>query len=149
MSDVVQQYERIRRALTHIKNNKNRNLVDYEDDVWSFFQNCWHLKDWVKNDEAISEVYRKKVESDVNNIQELKVCADLANRSKHLKLTSSRVDAQVTKRNLHIYAGPPGEGFGEYNFIIQLDNGNSYDAIQLAENAVKKWENLLTSYGVL
>jgi hypothetical protein len=36
-------------------------LNDYEDNLWSFFMNCWHVKDWVQNDDTLPELLRKKV----------------------------------------------------------------------------------------
>jgi len=149
MNETLKQWARVQRALQRIENNKNRQMDDYEDDVWFFFQNCWHLKDWLKNDSAIDKGIRDSVESDVHKIEELVICADLANRSKHLKLTSIRVDANVTKRNVTIHTGPPGEGYGEYNFIITRDDKREFDAIHIARSSVKKWSDLLTSYGVL
>ncbi|MFV1976450.1 MAG: hypothetical protein ACC651_11930 [Candidatus Scalindua sp.] len=150
MSDTLKQWNRVNRALTKIENNQNRNLDDYEDDIWSFFQNCWHLKDWVKNDDVINEIYRTSVENDVHEIESIKMCADLANRSKHLKLTFSRVDANVSSRDLHIHAAPPGQGgYGEYNFKITNSEGAVFDAIEVAKDSVKKWSELLTAYKVI
>jgi len=129
-------------------NSRNRDLFNYEDDVWHFFQDCWHLKDWIKNDDQISKVHRDSVENDANRSEALRICADLANRSKHLKLTNRRLDADVSKRNLTINVGPPGEGFGEYNFVVLLEDGRELDAIAVAEDAMKEWRRLLEVYGV-
>lgn len=148
MSDTIKQWERVNRALKRIENNRNRKMEEYEDDIWFFFQNCWHLKDWIKNDGAIDQQHQQSVEADVHDIDELVICADLANRSKHLKLTSKRVDADVTSRNTTIHAGPPGEGYGEYDFIITCNNNKEFDAIEIARASVEKWRELLTSYGV-
>jgi hypothetical protein len=43
MSEVAKQFNRVQRAFLRVLDNHNRKLVDYEDDVWNFFQNCWHL----------------------------------------------------------------------------------------------------------
>jgi len=149
MNESLKQWERVKRALLRIENNKNRQMDEYEDDVWNFFQNCWHLKDWIKNDPAINSVHQESVECDVKKVDELVICADLCNRSKHLKLTCKRVDADVTGRNININTGPPGEGYGEYNFIITIDDGRSFDAITVARISVEKWAGLLESYGAI
>jgi hypothetical protein len=26
--------------------------TEYEDMFWAFFQNCWHVRDWIKNDSS-------------------------------------------------------------------------------------------------
>lgn len=148
MTDTQKQYLRVLRALAKVENNRGKDLEEYEDDVWSFFQNCWHLKDWVKNDNAIPETIRNSVETDVAKVQALVVCADLANRSKHLKLTRPRIDADVAKRDLTIHAAPPGKGYGEYYFKIQLNDGSELDAIEVAKKAAAEWQRLLASYGI-
>ena len=90
MTESLKQWERVKRALLRIENNKKRQMDEYEDDVWNFFQNCWHLKDWIKNDVAIDSAHRESVECDVNKVDELVICADLCNRSKHLTLDRKR-----------------------------------------------------------
>ena len=142
------QFERASRSFDKLVNNRNRDLVHYEDDVWHFFQDCWHLKDWIKHDNQISQTYRDSVEIDANRSEALRICADLANRSKHLNLTNRRLDANVSKRNLTINVGPPGEGSGEYNFVVLLEDGREMDAIAVAEDAMKEWRRLLGVYGV-
>jgi hypothetical protein len=54
MTASLQQVARVERGLTYVCSNRDRELVEYEDDVWNFFQNAWHLKDWVKNDLEVS-----------------------------------------------------------------------------------------------
>ena len=49
MPEYMDQLNRVRRMLDRI-NRQDREPIEYGDDIWSFFQNCWHLKDWVKND---------------------------------------------------------------------------------------------------
>lgn len=150
MCDTIKQWKRLNRALKKIENNRNRQLDEYEDDIWSFFQNCWHLKDWIKNDDTVHEKHRKSVEKDLKKIDSILMCADLANRSKHLKLTSSRVDADVSSRGIHIHAAPQGRGgYVEYKFIITDSTGCHYDAIEIAKSSVKKWFEILTSYNIL
>jgi hypothetical protein len=92
---------------------------------------------------------------------ELKICADLANRSKRLTLNekSKKVDADIPKRDINIRAGiavydsSTGEqksvgGYGEYEFKIVIDDGREFDVIQTAEKAVNEWRRLLKRYGM-
>jgi len=146
------------RALERVRSNRNRRLVEYEDDVWNFFQNAWHLKDWVINDSEIDQRYRDVVEDDVSNIEALKICADLANRSKHLQLTRKRLDADVLTRNTHIYAGTAHlslggkqtntPGYGELILMIRTEDGREFDVIHTAEKTAGEWRRLLSKYGV-
>jgi len=137
MTNTLEQYSRLLRALKRIENNRNRLMEEYEDDVWFFFQNCWHLKDWVKNDDNIPQKVKKSIEKDIEKYDALCICADLANRSKHLKLERNiRRDAKVSSRDTVINAGPPGKGYGEYFFKIQLDDGRELDAIEVAREGL-------------
>jgi len=153
MSETLQQFQRVERALKKIENNKNRNRVEYEDDVWSFFQNAWHLKDWIKNDIDNPSGLKGGIEDIVKNEEELKVCADLANRSKHLILKYNiRVDADIKQRNTTVVVGPPGttgEGFGILEFVISTVDGTKLDAIETAQRIVDCWRAILVSHQVL
>ena len=48
--DYIAQLKRVRRYLEKIQNRVRKSWDDYDDDFWSFFQNCWHLKDWIRNE---------------------------------------------------------------------------------------------------
>ncbi len=45
----LQRFEEIGSGKAH-----NQSTPDYDDDVYAFFQNCYHLKDWIKNDPVCS-----------------------------------------------------------------------------------------------
>ena len=38
------------RVLVREPRDPSHHLSEYQDDVWLFFPNCWHLKDWVRSD---------------------------------------------------------------------------------------------------
>lgn len=68
-----------------------------------FFQNCWHLKDWIKYDDSISSIVKGSIESDVAKFLSLRICVDLCNRSKHSELTRNiREDAKITSRSTNV-----------------------------------------------
>src|SRR5687767_6889445 len=62
---------------------------DAFDVVYAFFQNCWHVKDWLRNDPSVAPLVGD-VERCVNDSDALSVCADMANGSKHAVLTDPR-----------------------------------------------------------
>ena len=43
------QLDRARRFLDRMEAPCS-NEVEFQDMVWAFFQNCWHVKDWIEND---------------------------------------------------------------------------------------------------
>lgn len=158
MTASEQQFARMERALERVRSNRNRRIVEYEDDVWNFFQHAWHLKEWVKNDSEIDRRYRDAVEDDVSTIEALQICADLANRSKHLQLTHKRLDADVSTRNTHIFAGTAHlssggkqrntPGYGKLIFMIRVEDGREFDVIHTAGKIAGEWRCLLAKYGV-
>lgn len=131
----------------------------YEDEVLAFFQNCYHLKDWLKNDRR-RVVSAKDVETYVTNSPNLTLCGALATGAKHLTIDDPRFDrkAKVSKR-ITTYAptvtvGPrgvvpvePSETMVGVIFGVEA-NGVTHDAFALATACVKEWELFLTSKGL-
>lgn len=146
MSNFLEQLDRVRRYLERIK-NQDRDSTEYDDDLWSFFQNCYHLKDWIKNDPDVAEEIKGVVEEFVNGSQELRICADLAIRSKHSELRKVREDARITSRNVTIYpptAGSDSTGTSTCQHIITLGDGRKLIALDVARRAVEAWECFLS-----
>ena len=131
MSQAKRQFERVGRAFQGVLNNRNRNLVEYEDDIWSFILNCWHFKDWIKNDvEGVAKATRGKIEVEVNSYPALMIIGDLANRSKHLQVSSSVSDA------------------GEVLVQVTEKNGEEIPIKKLATDAMKNWMAIIKKYRI-
>jgi hypothetical protein len=65
------------------------------DATLSFFEAAHHLKDWLGNDPS-SGITKADGDSLISRSPMLKLCADLANGSKHLVLTSTRTNDKST-----------------------------------------------------
>lgn len=108
-------------------------------DVFTFFVNCHHLKDWIKNDVTLSRSTRKKVEPFVQKSKDLKMCADLANRTKHSALVSTRTGDLST--------GPSGNevtvmGSHQARHAFRVSSGKrERDALELATACVDRWRS--------
>lgn len=103
-----EQMKRVRRWLERIE-LPAESQTEHEDFLWSFFQNCWHLKDWIKNDPTTSSGVVNGIESDINRYDSLKISADLANGSKHLVLLRPPRHAKNPQVRGHIsVVGGPG-----------------------------------------
>jgi hypothetical protein len=81
------QYERVIRWFERFKTINSGKMhttstENYEDEVHAFFQNCYHLKDWIKNDTSITRLL--DVEEYINVAVSLQLCADICNALKHL-----------------------------------------------------------------
>jgi hypothetical protein len=120
---------------------------DYDDAVYHFFQDAWHLKDWVKRDPAVSQAVSSRVESDLAVSADLAAAADVANGTKHFEFGSGhapRVRAQIFEREIAV-GGPEGV---RHTHRISVD-GQIYTATELADRVIGEWDRLLRGYGLL
>jgi hypothetical protein len=143
MARYLEQLNRVRRFLDRIS-RQHRPPVEYEDDVWSFFQNCWHLKDWVKNDPNVPESVRDSIEEHAGRSGLLKTCRDLATRMKHLEVWYERVGAKPLHYNVTIVPG----GSSKVEYLVDPGNETKQDGLDLARECLLEWERILGSLGL-
>jgi hypothetical protein len=126
---------------------------NYQDEVYSFFQNCYHLKDWLLNDPTTG-VVRGDVEAYISASQDLSICADICNGSKHLDLSKgnfrprSGVDTKIQGRQYSVsfgssLANPQDETPTISVRYIVISAGHTFDAFTLAESCMKDWRTYL------
>lgn len=152
MRDYMEQLERVRRFLQRVEVLVGRNSETYQDDLWSFFQNAWHLKDWIKNDSSIPQAVRDQVVSDAEAERSLQICADLCNRSKHLQLNRSRHDADVNPgHNITVFpssAGRSDSRDSQYTHNIVLPDATRKIPQDLCRQIVDDWTRILSANGL-
>lgn len=117
---------------------------DLEDSLWAFFQNCWHVKDWLKHDPTVREDLKRRLLLVAESSQPLKIAADLANGSKHFKLTNARTRA----RDRAIQLIEHFDGTMSTVHMIELADGSSVTALQAAEQAMDAWKSLFRESGL-
>lgn len=117
------------------------------DAVQCFFEAVHHLKDWLRNDPA-SGVTKPDAEAVISASTALQVCADLANGSKHLVLTSTRTGDSATTIARNDATVFVGTGKGSHRFYVP-SGGTEHDVLDLAEQAVGEWRGFLTSRGLI
>ena len=167
------QYRRVKRYLSRIQNHPrhlNVDEVEYEDFVWGYFQNCWHLKDWIKNDPAVDpnqqeEIKRLVDRGEAVNADALKICSDLANRTKHLLLRGPRVSAIAKNREFHMNIVQTFGGDSQaidsrpdtWDFIVDYETTDpktgdrtTYrkSALAVASESLENWHTILASVGL-
>jgi hypothetical protein len=78
----VSQLKRISRWQERINSTHPMSDLEYQDYAWAFFENCWHMKDWVSNDGALPDITRKNVNDDAHApaILELSIIASASSR---------------------------------------------------------------------
>ena len=143
----LQQYNRVNRWLDRIRNISNPDNQVKPDDamdyIIAFFQSCWHLKDWLMNDQNI-----KVDERLINNIKEfvekkskyIKISQNIANGSKHLdfknygRLMSGLSAKIVVDQDSQTWQS------ATYEFTQE---GITYKVVDLAIQCFNEWELFL------
>jgi hypothetical protein len=142
-------YRRMQRSHAKLANHVTvgpYNSEHYDDDLYHFFQDAWHLKDWIKNDPA-AFVKAPNIETDLKG-DAFEITADLANGTKHRKLLIEkhiRKGAAINEKERIVSLGgdPP-----ENRWHITLSDGTKTTAEQVVEDVMKAWDVLLKSYGL-
>jgi hypothetical protein len=118
----------------------------YEDILYAFFQNCFHLKDWIVNSGALS---KNVVEDFINSNTDMKICRDLCNGSKHLIINNPSIgkNVSIVRRD---YSLSIGGGPAEIKVHYSVNAGGlPLDAYSLAESCVIHWEVFLKEHDLI
>jgi hypothetical protein len=126
-------FEEINKGILHTKD------TDFlKDEVYSFFQNCFHLKDWIEKDIP-------KLKRDVENLVKtevcFKICEDICHGSKHFRLRKySNFEDQPDFKRQEIKFDIGGAI--KINFEIDF-KGKNYEAFDIATECVNKWKDFI------
>lgn len=124
------------------------------DDIYAFFQNCYHLKDWLKKDPAYTFHSAKEIEDHISNSRELSICADICNGSKHLTFDWAPRSGAEPKFGRKIESEGTVLTDGKvvdrsFAMFVEVEHGGDrLDAFQLATAALKSWDSFLKPSGV-
>lgn len=117
--------------------------LDDLDLVYAFFQNSWHLRDWI---EKTSGVAKAELDCFVSANQALRLCRDLANGTKHFSISSPSVDAHPSI--LREYLPPPiGGGQAGHRWLVIA--GERRDLFGLADECMSLWERFAGAHPAL
>lgn len=156
--DYKEQVERTRRWLNRLQNaashenDINEPLPpgkheEYEDYLYAFFQNCWHIKDWIMADIGAPGTLRdavKRVEKEKPDA--LRLCADVANGSKHLGQPRDKNRAK-TVGEIAVEIDPEGNSKTTYEYKV-VDGETQHDALELARRALRTWDDLIAANNI-
>jgi hypothetical protein len=149
-----EQYDRMKRWYNRFVALDQGRLHDvpsdnYLDEIYAFFMNCYHLKDWIKHDGTVAPAVQDAVESHINSSRSLKLCADICNSLKHLTLTSSRSgESPAFGKKLFNLALGTGPTTIKLKYEIDTVNG-AVDAFQLARECLEAWDIFLSTNGLM
>lgn len=140
-------YRRMLRAYDVLKrvNTDNGNSIsnaDARDAAEEFFNQCYHLKDWLDKDGSIQA--DQDIEQFINKNQCLRLAADFCNSFKHAGLDRrSRSGQEIEKLNTHMSLDLTSKGFVASSRLEITISGRPYDAYKLATECVEAWERYL------
>ncbi len=145
----IEQWEKLKRQYSKVqdiqKGVSGKSPGYLKDEISHFFQDCFHLKDWLKKDETQLEQKIEDLFDKNNGIESFKICADFANREKHSEaIRCTRIDpnASIKKQNLKLVLNSPVTSF--YSWEIEA-NGNYYDTFTLANDCMRHWQELINN----
>jgi hypothetical protein len=120
------------------------------DDVWAFFMNCYHLRDWLIRAGVKSQ---KEVDSFIDQSQAMRLCRDVANGVKHYKLNPRKpttTNANWTTMTYYTYTGREGEALREHAHRVFLpDQAKRFkvtaarDVFEVADACMTAWRGFL------
>ena len=150
----MEQFERVKRYLVKMNeiysgifSSTGHDKYQYDDDVISFFIHCYHVRDWIIHLNKVG-ITAKQVDNYINQHLALRVCADLANGSKHCRLTRNlRTTDQphITYKEHQTSTWLTGNGGGEVmesKYSIVADE-KLQDALELATECVNLWSEFI------
>lgn len=137
-------FDRYRKAMTYKKGVSGDAFNDLEDFLWSFFQNCWHVKDWLRHDPTVPAKVKAAAVAAAEANRDLQVAADLANDSKHFNLTRERVGARDAAIQFH--DGP--DRSTTIVHLIALADGTESPAVLAGQRAIDAWREILKAHGL-
>ncbi len=115
------------------------------DDVFAFFMNCYHQRDWI-----IGSGFKSPAEVDeyVRNTDVLALCRDICAGLKHFRAEPTRayIDSSWSTATITVSSTVPARREpipGEY-WVITTDRGN-VDTFDLADRCVAAWDALLST----
>lgn len=150
-----EQYDRMHRsyerlaAVTRGEHPDARSSDTARDALYHFFQDAYHLKDWIKATTA--PVIGKEIEDRIKDSKPPCLCADLCNGTKHFRLDPERkpktgdhstafTGQDVAVRPATAGTGqPPRPALHAWRFTSRGETG---DALTLAGEVVGEWDTL-------
>jgi len=120
-----------------------------EFELFSFFEICYHLKDWIKESPEYSSL--NDVETFINTSPALRVCADICNRLKHGKLRKHRSNSELgafqLKSTTTVLPYPGGAIESLDEATIATERGEEC-CFALAEECMAEWRRYFHQSGV-
>jgi len=139
-SNYQDQAKRVIRSFNKLY-RKNVKIVDDRiiDNYYHFFQDCYHLKDWLINDKGINK-------EDVNlhfNVSILKITQSIATFAKHFMIKNPNMIKNIDLIPINIQ----NKGIDYQMLCIKYDN-QLFEALLVAINSLIAWNVFFEKNGI-
>ena len=120
--------------------------ADWKGRVVQFCEDCYHLKDWLKNDQSIAQSVRDAVEVHAHGSAAIELAGHVINTDKHYARQTGRTSAHVSSIRLRDLPG----SVSTFITIESVSAGvvHSTDARDLARQAVADWRAFFVANGL-
>ena len=152
------QYERMERSHERLLRTTDSlhhvGSADARDTLFHFFQDAYHLKDWLKNADPPVLTNTQAVEHFVNASEAMRICADLCNGQKHSRLNEENHPTNPPRtgdKNTAVgtQSATVRVGAGKEHAWTITSNGKPQDALDLAAKVIADWKGWLAGQRLL
>lgn len=137
MHGPYEQWETIKRWHGRLRAVNSEESPEFADYAVVVLLHCFAMRDWLIN----SGVDRRRVE-ELFASTELQVCRDVANGTKHLRITRPSVDEH--QEILRIYVPPNTDGASQNKLVLHA-GGRSYGVREFCGECVRQIGEFMTS----
>jgi hypothetical protein len=145
------QFERVLRWNERVQGNsphlRDRAFATEDlDDIFAFFMNCYHLRDWLNNSKVVGQI---KLDEFFRNNLEMQVCQDICNGLKHYDLSRPKVDSEFKiGRQFEYTSGLLNKPYGGVGLFV-IAGRDKYNLYELAEKCTHLWTEFLEMNGLV
>jgi hypothetical protein len=124
---------------------------DARDTLFHFFQDAYHLKDWLKNADPPVLTNTQAVERFVKASEAMRICTDLCNGLKHSGLNDPKHPPRTGDKNTAVttQSVTVRVGAGIEHAWTTTSNVKTQDALDLAAKVIADWEGWLARQRLL
>lgn len=136
-------YERVKKI---IKNSQSHPYEDFMDFLLVYFNQCFCMRDWIIEAGVLSQ---ESVNEFFNSSESLKVCRDVTNGFKHLKINKPSIDGNFMICSE--YDPEFGISFSNknYNEVVILAAYKKYSVLELIENCKNELQEFIQRNSIM
>lgn len=119
-----------------------------DDELIAFFDAVNHLRDWIREDDAVQLAADDEPGRSFNNSRCLVVAESISVGNKHVRISDRKLhgDTRHASTDVHVLVGTRGGVRMSWSI---LSDSEKHDALELAEECVAEWRKILVDLHLL